>query len=59
MQTLLASMNNAFDARQRSGVTRNGSAVDCPIGHTQIMLRLNWMDGFSKGRTSIVRQGLA
>lgn len=56
MRTLLTSMNDAFDAGRRIGAMQEGSAVDCPIDHSQLMLRLSWMDGFSKGRMHPLRE---
>jgi hypothetical protein len=55
MQMLLVSMNDAFEAGRRIGTVPHGSAIDCPIGHEQIILRLSWMDGFSKGRSDPLR----
>ncbi|MGT2516634.1 hypothetical protein ACVOMT_22765 (plasmid) [Sphingomonas panni] len=47
---LLNTMNDAFDAGQRVEATPWGSAIHCPIGHTEIYVRMSWMNGFSKGR---------
>ncbi|NNG48147.1 hypothetical protein HKX05_19760 [Sphingomonas sanguinis] len=46
----LVAMNEAFDAGRRAGVAPLGSAVDCPITHAELMLRMSWMNGFSWGR---------
>lgn len=50
MRELLAQMTSAFAAGHRMGAERRGAAIDCPIDHDQILLRLSWMDGFSEGR---------
>jgi len=46
----LVAMNEAFDSGRRAGVAPLGSAVDCPITHAELMLRMSWMNGFSWGR---------
>jgi hypothetical protein len=43
-------MNEAFDTGRRAGVVPLGSAVDCPITHAELMLRMSGMNGFSWGR---------
>lgn len=55
MLNLLARMNDAFAAGQSLGALRKGTAIDCPIDHSEIMLRLSWMDGFSKGRCILAK----
>lgn len=57
VRNILARMNDAFAAGHSLGALRKGTAIDCPIDHSQIMVRLSWMDGFSKGRCVLAKAG--
>lgn len=57
MQKLLGSMNDAFDAGYLRGTHIDGSAVDCPHDHSNLLLRLSWLNGFSEGRAISPERG--
>lgn len=54
MLDLLSSMNDAFACGRQFDAMHAGSAIDCPIDHTQLMARMSWFEGFSSGRKLVL-----